>query len=459
MMGSRGESLDTLTPLLGLVTERASRHEDAWELERDAASVLPPAVLGTEVAIEAVLTLSRDPRAYPLLAAMAYVTPEPVSAVARAAAERLADEGHGVPLPAGLGKIEPERGIIIAGEGETASCLAVAYSRPGSAMSEMATLRADHLNTAGAIAWAMHGPTGGDPIGQLEESSRESGLEPTLLTATEVADEARAWIGRSIAAGYRPTGASLGTCTLLLGTAPGPADDALLLELATVESYDEAFGELDEDSQLEAEVDDYVDALARWVDGQGLDEERAQGVVDAGRQLAEYRVWELDAGLVDWERQELRDYLLDYVPRKLTLPAGEIGGFVDDICDVLAHAAAIGLLSRQRAEALAKIARNSRPQMERALADPANWGPSKAIVAAMLEDGIEITDAVQTRAWIARFNELTIEQRDAILGPGALERADLAFTPPASPSPHGATRKKDDRKAQRQARKRNRKGR
>ena len=48
MMGSRSESLDTLTPLLGLVAERASRHEDAWELERDAASVLPPPVLGSK---------------------------------------------------------------------------------------------------------------------------------------------------------------------------------------------------------------------------------------------------------------------------------------------------------------------------------------------------------------------------------------------------------------------------
>lgn len=458
-MGSRDEALDTLTPLLGLVAERAAHHEDAWEIERDAGSVLPPPVLGTEVGIEAVLTLSRDPGAYPLLAAMAYVTPSPVSAVARAAAERLADEGHAVPLPAGLGVIEAGRGIVIAGEGETASCLAVAYSRPDSAMSEMATLRADHLNTSGAIVWAMHGPTGGDPIGRLEETSRESGLEPRLLAPGEVADEARHWIGRSIAAGYRPDGASLGTCALLLRTAPHPADDALLLELANVASYEDAFGELDEESLIEAGVDDYVDALAQWVDGQGFDEDRAQRVVDAGRQLAEYRAWELDAGLVDWERHELRDYLLVHVPRKLTLPDGEIEGFVNDICDVFAHAAATGLLHRRRADSLAKIARNSRPQLERALADRSTWGPSKAIVHAMLDDGIEITDAVQTRAWIERFNELTIEERDEILGPTALERADLAFTPPGAASLHGAARRKGTRKAQRQARKRNRRGR
>ena len=457
-MGSRGEARDTLTPLLGLVAERASHHEDAWELERDAAWVLPPPVLGTEVGIEAVLTLSRDPVAFPLLSAMACVTPAPVSAVARAAADRLAEEGHGVPLPAGLGEIEPERGIIIAGETETASCLAIAYRRPGSSMSEMATLRVDHLNTAGAIAWAMHGPTGGDPIGRLQETSRESGLEPRLLAPSEVADETRAWIGRSIAAGYRPDGAGLGTCALLLRTAPHPADDALLLELANVESYDDAFGELDEESLLEAEVDDYVYGLATWADEQGFDEGRAQSVVDAGRRLAAYRAWELDAGLVDWERHEFRDYLLVYVPRKLTLPDGEIDRFIDGVCDVLTHAAATGLLHRKRADALAKIARNSRPQLERALADPASWGPSKAIVQAMVDDGIEITDGVQTRAWIERFNELTIEERDEILGPAALERADLAFTPPAAPSPHGAARRKVNRKAQRQARKRNRRG-
>ena len=57
------------------------------------------------------------------------------------------------------------------------------------------------------------------------------------------------------------------------------------------------------------------------------------------------------------------------------------------------------------------------------------------------------------------INELTIEERDEILGSAELERADPAFTPPPAPSMHGAARRKVNRKAQRQARKRNRRGR
>jgi hypothetical protein len=81
---------------------------------------------------------------------------------------------------------------------------------------------------------------------------------------------------------------------------------------------------------------------------------------------------------------------------------------------------------------------------------------AKSMFAGMQADGVDPTEPAALNAWIEGFNARPREERDALIGPAAdrLARA-------AGPTNVGARAPKDKaqrRKAQRQARKRNRRG-
>ncbi len=84
------------------------------------------------------------------------------------------------------------------------------------------------------------------------------------------------------------------------------------------------------------------------------------------------------------------------------------------------------------------------------MADPALRGPARAVLDAMSADGVELGDEKAMQAWLEDFNMLPVEERDRILGPRVLPSQDLAGG--ARPIKTNAKR----RKAQKQARKRNR---
>jgi hypothetical protein len=48
--------------------------------------------------------------------------------------------------------------------------------------------------------------------------------------------------------------------------------------------------------------------------------------------------------------------------------------------------------------------------------DPTRRGPSGALFAAMLAEGVDLADREAIAAWMAAFNERSFEERDAILG-------------------------------------------
>jgi hypothetical protein len=92
------------------------------------------------------------------------------------------------------------------------------------------------------------------------------------------------------------------------------------------------------------------------------------------------------------------------------------------IGDVLGFLAATGRMSKRAAMSLTRRAeRNTAPFVE-AMEDGERHGPTGAILAAMLGDGVEIGDAEAMQAWLGAFNESPYDERDAVLGP-AIERS------------------------------------
>lgn len=124
-----------------------------------------------------------------------------------------------------------------------------------------------------------------------------------------------------------------------------------------------------------------------------------------------------DGDPLRWSPTVVELFMLDFLPRKATLDAAEIRA----VPDVLAAWVRFALTERGLEERwIAETERTVRtlaPEFRRAATDPSRFGPAKALVHAMMADGVDLTDARAVQAWIDAFNERPLEERDALLGP------------------------------------------
>jgi hypothetical protein len=108
--------------------------------------------------------------------------------------------------------------------------------------------------------------------------------------------------------------------------------------------------------------------------------------------------------------------MLDYLPRKALLKAAE----ADALPEVLTAWVRFALGKRGLAEHLVveteDAVRDFTPEYLEAARQPASFGPAKAMLLALEEAGIDLTDQRAIDAWVAEFNMRPRHERDAIMG-------------------------------------------
>jgi hypothetical protein len=161
--------------------------------------------------------------------------------------------------------------------------------------------------------------------------------------------------------------------------------------------------------------------------------------------MGEFRAFYLGADLSSWTARELDEFLLDWVPRKVSLTEGDVDGFPETVVLALTFLGAGGRLDDRQVASLSERVRRSAGRFAAEMADPANAGPAQVLFEAMTADGVELGDRDAMQAWLEDFNARPSEERDRVLGP-ALD-AQRPSTRPA---------RKRTRKAPKQARRRNR---
>lgn len=123
-----------------------------------------------------------------------------------------------------------------------------------------------------------------------------------------------------------------------------------------------------------------------------------------------------DGDPLRWSPIVVEMFMLDYVPRKATLHAGEIRALPEVLRGWVRFALTKrGLEERWIAEAEDAVRRFA-PEFRRAVTDPSSFGPAKAITNAMVAAGVDLTDQRVVDAWIAEFNARPQEERDESLG-------------------------------------------
>ncbi len=164
-----------------------------------------------------------------------------------------------------------------------------------------------------------------------------------------------------------------------------------------------------------------------------------------------------DGRLGRWTSADLAEYLLDYFPRKVTVDAETLDAVPECAKAFLSFMQARGSLSGEPLEVLEQALDVLGEEFKTHAQDSSRWGLAKSMFMRMQTEGVDPSQPGAIDGWLDDFNSRPREERDAIIGPAADRMAQAA----GIRLPNGSRASKprvQRRRAQKAARKRNRRG-
>jgi hypothetical protein len=213
----------------------------------------------------------------------------------------------------------------------------------------------------------------------------------------------------------------------------------VLSDLAQLEE-DGALADFDKRQPLE---DDLVRAFLASPEGTAVSD------MEGHRLLMQYAAEYIGASIATLESKDLREVLFEIIPRKVSVEASSAGAIIED-CRAFYRFLKHHFGLAQADDCLRVVGPSAGKKLEQALADPRNFGMAKSIFMAGAEAGFDIHSKEGIEAWMR-------EVRGKPLPPSVrlpFDRMDLGMTPRIAGSRD--RKKKNQRKAARKARKRNR---
>ena len=142
-----------------------------------------------------------------------------------------------------------------------------------------------------------------------------------------------------------------------------------------------------------------------------------------------------DGHLARWRVADVRQFLLEWCPRKLSVPPDECGSIPVALAALTAFLGSEGLLTPDSAplSQLADAAAGSAHEFVAAMGDASNFGMAKSLFGAAAADGVDLADPAQLEEWMAAFNASPEEHRRQAIPDTALAPA-VRFAPPSKPA-------------------------
>ncbi len=141
----------------------------------------------------------------------------------------------------------------------------------------------------------------------------------------------------------------------------------------------------------------------------------------------------LDPDITRWTPEDVSTLLLVLIPRKAVIDPADRPEFIRGFAAFLRWLGREGIIkARAAAERAAGQVEELAGTFADAMDDDSHWGTGKRLLGAAGE-GVELTDRDQLDAWIQRFNERPLAERDAILGPSPAAVLGNALIGPLPP--------------------------
>ncbi len=431
----------SMKPTVAEAVREAARMRDPAELAAYAFDLCRPAwKLPGRLAEEFTALVAEHKRGRPLLWAIATSASPPASQLA-AVQIALRDE----PLPTGpamqVGMLEVERAYALDGDSE--STLVIGGTRPDVDGLQIFGLTIEREATGGAVMDGVASFT--DTATKVDElrdlTADDLGIEPVEISPAAALARVVAAARRCGELGLRPSNDGMLAVNLLVRASRiADAEDVLaMLPAGTPPGAD-------------AE-DEFAESLEAWCEAGEAGEEWTALVMFAGCALFEFLAETYDQPIEELERADIEEFLLEHMAGSDDLVDEAVELFPIALADVLRFLGESGRVDPDHADGLAETVTALTPRfVERDSRTRRDDGPAAALVAAMTRDGVDFTDRAAVAVWIADYNSLTIEERKARV-PIASLGDDVVSAPPAGGK---RARPVKARKAQRQARRRNR---
>jgi len=454
---------EQIVPDFLAMLDEAPALEDPAEVEHLAANMLVPLEqpeIPPEVgfAVVEAIAARRDADAAGVLAALTALAAEPLASEARASLQRLAREGITSLAIARVGTLAVEEAVQI--QSDTAELVLALLARPGTEQVQVAVFGIEHEDTGGALVdCALTPPTAFGEARELLAGADGTVTQP--IAPDELADRVKTAAQQAIDA------------DVALGPEAGPAlpvvSRALTGDPTGLPRPPLAAPWEDDDPELIVDAAEDEQGFHRLMD-QLLDEfeqhARAtytpDGVVCENGDFVASTMLQWKGGYDDgrlgrWTQTDVAEYMLDYFPRKVSADDETLAAVPECVSAFLGFLAVRDSLSGDPLEQLEKACEELRDEFLKSAGDSSHWGLAKSMLSQMQAEGIDPTAPGALDAWIENFNARPRAQRDVIIGPAADRMARAAGLPSAGPA-RSPKQKVQRRKAQRQARKRNRRG-
>jgi hypothetical protein len=355
-------------------------------------------------------------------AASRVCAPHLVTRMQQLAAEREAAGDRTSTLVSEVGELTVEEFFRIDSEGDEDACV-VCFTRPKQKRSQLLLFSRDRrLPDLPLRLGALTEPLSPRQIDRIFADMRGDWDVPVPAAV----DEFPAWFVEGARASadlmLGPTAEGGEIAVQLLRRLGEPELADRLSRLFPLElDYDEAGGELDDalyDSLMD-EVDEVATDFARWLgeNAGGLDDDEISLACQDVELALEFRASYLGTGAQGiWTDEELDAFLLSFVPRKVMTSEDDRARMPASLVRMFAFLGERGDVIPPAAEKLAHRAAALSETFAKRASDPTRRGPSGALIAAMVAEGVDVADPDAMQAWIAELNARPSEDRDAILG-------------------------------------------
>lgn len=349
----------------------------------------------TEGLVEAIEE-AEGPKQLAVLRALAAVAPDPIGPAAHARAEALVEQGIADPPWASeIGKAEFVDAWMTEDPYGDQRGYYARFRYPGREAHTITALY--EVNLGGIVKNAFAGYTKGDlravPI-PGEEGLRQSDVNPSAMASEILAGVAMGdmYVDNDWTEDFKKTRALLVTrMRVLVDEGPsGLPDDQTPLSEKDREMLIEEFLHSGHSTGLEAE----------------------ESILD---HCFAFRCDYSDGDPLRWSPIGVELFMMDYLPRKVSLDALEIHNLPAVLkAWVRFTLSKRGLEERWISETEAAVDRWA-PKFKKEIADPDNFGMAKAVGQAMMAAGVDVTDQRAVDEWINEFNQRPFEERDEFL--------------------------------------------
>ncbi len=458
-----------IPPFLAMLDGAAALGEPAYVEQLAAVLLVPLEQFGMpREVVSAVLDAIEargDVGAAGVLAALGVLAGEPLAGCSRAGAQRLAEQGILSPIAADLGMLAVTDAVLI--DRPDAELLVVLLRRPGAREVQAALLGIERHDTGEVLtACSLMAPAPIATVRELLSDGLHFGAAPVPIAAEEltarVLAAARRAVDAGVALGHEAGPAWVIVSHALTGDRTGVPRPAVLApwEDDPQPIDDEAPEEHEDEDEDEEGFQREMELLLEEFEQHARATHPPDGVVwedvdFVASSMLQYKGDYADARLCHWTRADLAACLLDYFPRKVSIEEQTLPAVPECAGAFLGFLHTRGRLSGEPLEQLVGACQGLRGEFLQRARDRSRWGLAKSLVMQMLAEGIDPGAPGAMEAWTADFNARASEQRDAIIGPAADRMIPTAKPGPAT-GPHAPKQRAQRRKAQRSARKRNR---